>query len=505
MRIHDDTLVVLGPPGTGKTTRLMREVETAIESGIAPERIGYVAFTRKASRESVSRAAERFGLERSKLPNFRTLHALCYRELGLSDTDIVKDSHIREFGDMVGLSVAAKTDDNEGRIYFSEKQADFLLKLEQDSRIRRIPLRVLRNQIEADVLVEELERTAAAYSNYKRERDLLDYTDMLERFLDFPDCPQFDLLLVDEGQDLSPLQWEVVQKLARHSGRVVIAGDDDQAIYRWAGASVDDFIGLEGRVEVLGQSYRVPRQVQRIADSIISRVKHRHEKQWAPREHEGSVRWASSDREIDLSEGEWLILARNHYVLGELADDLYASGVPFDRGGVSCVPATLADAVSSWSALSAGKEISYPDAINLYNYMRVGRGVARGEKKILAKYADMEGTVDMAELRERHGLTARGPWSAALDKIAEQDRTFLLRSESMNEDTASPRIRLSSIHASKGGEADNVVLYSDLSYRTYKGLLSNPDDEARVFYVGATRARESLTVVSPQTRFHFGI
>jgi DNA helicase-2/ATP-dependent DNA helicase PcrA len=69
--------------------------------------------------------------------------------------------------------------------------------------------------------------------------------------------------------------------------------------------------------------------------------------------------------------------------------------------------------------------------------------------------------------------------------------------------TKEPRIRLSTIHAAKGGEATNVVLLTDITTRVYKTYQQNPDDENRVFYVGLTRAKENLYLIEPQQRAAF--
>ena len=70
--------------------------------------------------------------------------------------------------------------------------------------------------------------------------------------------------------------------------------------------------------------------------------------------------------------------------------------------------------------------------------------------------------------------------------------------EKLNE---SPRITLSTIHGAKGGESQNVVLLTDLSENTMKGYEKNPDDENRLFYVGATRTKEHLHIISPKQEY----
>ena len=63
---------------------------------------------------------------------------------------------------------------------------------------------------------------------------------------------------------------------------------------------------------------------------------------------------------------------------------------------------------------------------------------------------------------------------------------------------SSPRITLSTIHGVKGGEQDNVVLLTDLSRSTQRNYEQNPDDENRLFYVGATRTKNHLHIVKPK-------
>ena len=83
--------------------------------------------------------------------------------------------------------------------------------------------------------------------------------------------------------------------------------------------------------------------------------------------------------------------------------------------------------------------------------------------------------------------------------MPEKDRAYIIamlrRGEKFN---GEPRITVSTIHGSKGGEADNVVLFTDLSPAADKEMADNPDDMHRVFYVGVTRTKHSLFIVEPE-------
>jgi len=156
-----------------------------------------------------------------------------------------------------------------------------------------------------------------------------------------------------------------------------------------------------------------------------------------------------------MSDGSWLVLARNSYLLKEIEDDCLYHGYWFEAKGKTPVPVSLIDDIRKHEA------------------------------------ARKQG----AELPV---------WFEAFDTVSdfqkEYVRAMLRRGEKV---TKQPRIRLSTIHGAKGGEADNVLLLTDVSMKAYQQWQRNPDDELRVLYVGLTRTKQRLHIVQPSTNLHF--
>lgn len=496
--------IILGPPGTGKTTRLLGMVDDELGRGVEPDRIGYVSFTKRAAHEAIERAMTKFGLEREQLRYFRTLHSMCFNALGLSNADVFEGKKLLEFGDWIGVEMSEMRASDDGTLA-GFTQGDRAMFMENLARVRCVSLREQYEHDHDGLRWSFVDRVGRALEQYKRDHQLYDYTDMLVMFARSDWSPHLDVLFVDEAQDLSILQWRVVDKLARSCRRVVIAGDDDQAIYRWAGAAVEHFVDMDGDVTVLGQSWRCPASIQSLSSDIIGRVRHRRPKTWLPREAEGALERVQRFGQVDTSGKDVLILGRNAHVLRAVMPALRSEGIIYEWRGHTSVSQPILQAVQTWEALRRGEQVTADEARRVYEYMASGSGVRRGYKTLpsLGK-TDM---VSLPDLRERGGLVRDDIWHEALERIPQEERVYMLRARQRGESLTSGRVRvrLSTIHGAKGGEADHVVLLRDMARRTHDEMQNNPEDEARTFYVGVTRARERLTVVAPSTGMAYDV
>jgi|TARA_R100000084_G_C4646919_1_gene147313 DNA helicase-2/ATP-dependent DNA helicase PcrA len=491
--------IVLGPPGTGKTTYLLNKAEQFLESGVRPEKLGYVAFTKKAANEALTRAVEKFGYDPDELTYFRTLHSLCYYWLGLGRSDVMARSNLRDFSKTIGERIGSAWD-GENLMALNTK-GDSMLFLENMARNRRIGFREQWNGADSNISWLHFEWFVKNYTRYKEANFLIDYTDMLEMFLDAKGSPRLDVLIVDEAQDLSALQWKCVEKLAENVETVYIAGDDDQAIYRWAGADVEHFIDLKGKITYLDQSYRVPRKVHDLALGVVKRIGNRKEKVWQPKKEEGTVNYHTSFEHVDISSGDWLFLARNNYLLNAVEEHLKLSGRVYQKGNKSSVSENLITAIRDWEKLRKGDSIEAARVRKIYGYMKVGKGVKRGYKTLKTVRDDLN--LNLTELKADHGLLVDCIWHECFDLIGNTQREYVISCLRHGEKLFSSKIRLNTIHASKGGECENVVLLTDLANKTWEELYRNPDNECRAFYVGVTRTMENLHIVRGKTRKEF--
>ena len=492
MTLPSHTQVILGPPGTGKTSTLLSLIEDELESGTEPENIGFFTFTRTAVKEGKQRAINKFNISDRSLPFFRTLHSLAFRQLGLTRESVVGHADIKDLNEKLNIRLTGRTTSDDGHL-FGMTHDDRLAFIENLARMRNVTLKQQWHEVEDAVGWFELERFARGLRLFKKDRLLVDYTDMLYKFLNEGDVPSLTVMFVDEAQDLSPLQWAVVQKLAEKAKKIYVAGDDDQAIYKWAGADVDYLIDNSKNALVLKQSYRVPSAVHGLATQCIGQVRSRIYKEWTPRKEEGLVRWEPTIELVNMEKGDWLVLARTNYLLEEIDEYCRNEGWFFEVKGRPSISEAKVRAVVFWERLRNGEAITLTECNNILKHIKVNnpKKLDLLDSALLLQYQD---------LKSHFPDLPDGYWYDVFTLLSPSEvsyiRAMLRRGEKI---TKQPRIRLSTIHAAKGGEATNVVLLTDITTRVYKNYRQNPDDENRVFYVGITRTKENLYLIEPKS------
>ena len=491
--------IILGPPGTGKTTTLLNLVDEFIQDGVRPKQIGYFSFTKKAANEAATRAAEKFNLDiENDLANFRTLHSLAFRSLGMSKERMMKPEDYKEFGEKCGIPIKTAKFSKEDGTFNSDNE---YLTIINTATVKRMDLLEYYDQRQNTLDVERntLFLLAEELKRFKAEKKLKDFNDLIEDFIKQGMTGSFEALFIDEAQDLSLLQWEMVRAIWANAKKTYIAGDDDQAIFKWAGADVDHFIALKTEVDdikTLDQSYRIPGgPIHELSQKIISKVQNRFDKNYKPRQEIGILKRYSDITQVDMSEGNWLVLSSANYFLEDAKDLCELQGWYYQYKGTNSIPLKLLLALNNWEAWRKGGLLNHLEIKNIYEYL--GSNVLDGFRKGKTLHSDIKYSLE--ECKEKHGLITDKVWYDSfegLDTLTENYiRNMRANGEMINKN---PRIIMSTIHGAKGGEADKVLLMQDLTNAALETFSHDPDELHRLFYTGATRAKKELHVLDPK-------
>lgn len=451
------TKIILGGPGNGKTTELMNILDKELKI-VEPLDIAFCSFTKVGCYEGAQRAKKKFKLNKEDLDNFRTIHSFCFRDAEVSRDEMIKKEDYKELGEVLGMKFHGfYTEDFIGR-------DDEYLFFEQLYR---------NNKKTGSKMLDNLNPrmvnfTVKNYRLFKERKQIFDFTDLLEHYLKHGQPSKVKVAIIDEAQDLTTLQWAVVDKMFSNVERLYIAGDDDQAIFSWAGADINRFLNLEGEVKILDHSFRLPKSVHKYVTNISSAINNRIDKKFSPREEEGECKMIGDIDEITFnSEESFMILARNKKHLKPVEKYLKERGFVFDMFGEKSINNNLIKAIKAHS----NEDRTPADILNINKF-------CKEEALFLC------------------------PWYEEFTKLKPETREYYQDLIS-NKRELDSNISLNTIHGVKGGEADNVILILDFSKKVYDNYMFDNDSEMRVYYVGASRARKRLLLVEPKTKLHF--
>lgn len=489
-----ETKIIVGPPGSGKTSTLINIVEKELANGVTPDKIAFVSFTKKAIEEAKMRAVAKFKIKKNRFAYFKTLHALGFSELGLSLNETVTVEHLREVTRLLELPT-----------HYDLKEEHVLLRHLFIYTVSKAINKDLRDHFEsmpgASIDWVLLKYISDGFEKYKKDFGLFDFGDMITEVVHKGIHIDVDVAIIDEAQDLSYLQWVMVWQIFHGVKRLYIAGDDDQAIFGWAGADSNEFIRMEGERVQLKKSHRLPRKIFELANNISELITERRPKTWSPAREGGVVKFHENIQSVPLNKGEWLILSRNLKPLEtEIQWFLASMGIPFYLNNQSYSLKTEINAIIFWERLRRDEPILLKD-FNSY----LSTNVDIPEKKLdRLKRGYEKKKVTWEYLKGYRAVEDRRVWFDALTDIPVEKREYYRAVlENGYKLTDPPQIKMSTIHRVKGAEIDNVLLLTDISKATERNLAINPDSEHRVFYVAITRAKRELHILTPKTRHHY--
>jgi len=492
---------IIGNPGSGKTTYLLSLIQAAAKK-YDPEMIGAVSLTRAAIQEMRQRVANEAGVTKEAARNIQTIHAMCFRLLGLSKEQVA-DRKLEEFGkDFPQWRMPENTRTTEDDNY-SQAEMEYSPKA---NLIRFNAIQILRHtRISYEKWPDALMK--GMYWDWMRwmdEKGYIDFTGMLEHVLLHRFSPNIEILLVDEAQDLSRLMVEILELWAERTTSVVYVGDSDQAILRFAGAVPEAFINLSRTFErSLNTTFRVPRLVHELAMNIIRNAKNRENVEWKPTLEDGYVYpLALSEPDLSLS-GTHMILGRCNYHLTPWIEWLVSKGIGFHNPWRLNDRAWNPQATKLWKAaktyvrIKMGEVVPQEEIKNMISEMISKDNLIRGTKKGLEtsigeEKLDIFGLISLGVFTNSF-LSFKKPLPELFHLKGQNGKAL----EHMDEDSLvkEPKVTVGTIHSVKGSEADHVWVDRGTSYKCLNAMNSDMSsfwDEHRVAYVACTRAKKSF-------------
>lgn len=533
---------VVGPPGTGKTTWLIRQADAALRSACEEEGVSPLAsravlistLTKAAAREVRSR-----GLVISP-ESIGTLHSHAWQALGRPKLCVDAKS-LKPWNDGEGVKGGIRAS---WRIGESARDSLEVDRGDRGEEPMVSQYHVLRSRmIPREVWPDEVRWFADAYEQWKRLSNLRDFSDVIHDAITSTTAHHVGApwhIFVDEAQDHDLAELTLVTKWSEHCRTLVIVGDPDQNLYEWRGSDPSAFYdGPQGEFRVLSKSYRVPRAVHRVASAIVGRIARRVPAKYHPRDFDGefievdaAFPEGTGDTSLaelvlgDLRRGKSVMtLSPCFYQLAGLLAQFRESGIPYwnpfapSRNELNPLhPSRGVSTASRVAAFFLPFDSIAGDKAALWLWSDVGIwcelfGIWRhGSKAAIARQAAStpDGIVGPDELRELVLPEYVGFWESddpvrfARQHLGPKNRTArfcvdIVQLSGYESLVSEPKLIVGTIHSVKGGEADVVYICPDLSYAGWTEYQNNPDPIHRLYYVAATRARESLKACLPST------
>lgn len=493
---------IWGAPGTGKTHVLKHKFKE--HGGVGTL---MVTFSRNTADDIKSELADEMGIDIKELAaSINTIHGACFGLLGgKSHGDVITTKHIKDFNKLFGYNFRISGDSNDPDS--SDGVYDAYTWLQNtETPIKNVDeyphFRTLKRS------PSEVAEQIKHYIEWKEQNGLIDFSDMLTNVLRKGLVPDVDLLLVDEFQDLTSLQYKIFLLWINNIPNVEIAGDPLQSIYGFMGGTPNHFNELSDNIEIIPKSYRLSEQVWKYAADVAENT-------------------GMETPDIKTSSHKGKI---KHVSYREYANDIRGwEGTPTHtvyhlvraKYQAPAICKVMADNGIIWAGLNGWTEYQ-TDVFNSITRVRNGNPLFKLHLRSLASVYpatmfnfwgstdELLKHIDTLENTELTGISGGLITPQLHNKLTSDDPTLDMvnvgkttqlkyRNALLKHVSQIPygqiKTRVLTIHSSKGLDANRVFLHTGITTNTRKAMRSDPAAEARVFYVGITRAINELVIV----------
>jgi len=515
---------VYGGPGCGKTTNEMSMYSTFLAKDYTPEDITAITFRLSSATDLNKKVMQTANISKKEVSkHVGTIHSICNRLSG--NQKLIKPKELDDFAQEFGYTEYIENKKTVTKTTYGEEETKAysgnLYDLYTWLRNTQTPAEkwFMYPGTENIILPErKITDFIKDYERYKEKIGRIDFSDMLQNVLDNKIQLDTPVLMVDEFQDLTAQMYKVFELWESACEYVVIAGDPLQSIYGFWGGSPDYYKNWKAEEVVLKKSYRLPAQVWDYAKEIL-----RYEGMTAPEitaknECTSPMSYLDWDDPTPSHSSE-LHLIRCNYQAYSIAMKLAADGKLF--GGLfgwSSAEMNLINAIVSYRL---GKQLSLDQMLALAEYYPVEMfGMkSKSKKEDLITALGNNYIVKASSLQVGSVFITQKLVSALLSEDPtthmKNDNKLLtakingMKSASVPPTRAAKNTKggfiepcfsrnILTIHGAKGLEAEAVFLHTSITKNIYKNLVIPGEEsaaEARVWYVGATRAKEKLYII----------
>ena len=580
---------LFGPPGTGKTTELLRILKGKLDYGYSKADVCLVGYARATATTLQLRCKNEFNFEEEELDSIRTIHSLCKETLP-KEFQLLTNSDKKYLNKILNWPRSQwstreqykqqirkeddpeNEDDDEERKKLEKERRKFLEnKLDLINKGRNtfshgnswLSVKHYFQEIQEDykfnnIQLNDLEFTYNTYKDYKKAYGIIDFTDMLALALE-PNIilPNYDIIFVDECQDLNPLMWKVLDKMFNGTGdkQIYLAGDDDQSIYGFNCADPDTFLFREcDKKYPLKKSYRLPKKIKDFSQKIIKEIssEFREEKEFSPKTKivdgkdtgeivQGEIIDIFDLDEIarDLSKEDWIMCARTghrtfnfkkHLVEKNL---LWKSRGPVgrDRDFNYSIKDKVVETLMVWDNLKKSHKVEGRQICDLIQLIPakflniIKKEHFKGKSKfflsdlsydrndLLTKnvfkqeFSFDKDWFSFIAFDKRHVSEGR-KGKNHLFKDSEEVQQYIIEVWKKDPTLRESSIMVGTIHSVKGREATNTIVcdvWDALPMRSYRNMTPFfRREEIRCAYVAVTRSKRTLYMYRPACNTKYG-